>query len=68
MLLLIIESLQYPALYYFQQIQDVVAICSYDTAGSFLLLGCENGSIYYIGKTILSRLTSHKKLNRTCIN
>lgn len=30
------------------QIQDVVAICSYDTAGSFLLLGCENGSIYYI--------------------
>lgn len=30
------------------QIQDVVAISSYDTAGSFLLLGCENGSIYYI--------------------
>lgn len=30
------------------QVQDVVPICSYDTAGSFLLLGCENGSIYYI--------------------
>ena len=32
------------------QIQDVVPISSYDTAGSFLLLGCENGSIYYIGE------------------
>ncbi|KRY09839.1 BTB/POZ domain-containing protein KCTD3 [Trichinella patagoniensis] len=30
------------------QIQDVTPICSYDTAGSFLLLGCSNGSIYYI--------------------
>ncbi|XP_050404253.1 BTB/POZ domain-containing protein KCTD3 isoform X1 [Patella vulgata] len=30
------------------QIQDVVPITSYDTAGSFLLLGCNNGSIYYI--------------------
>ncbi|XP_046371327.1 BTB/POZ domain-containing protein KCTD3-like [Haliotis cracherodii] len=30
------------------QIQDVVPIRSYDTAGSFLLLGCNNGSIYYI--------------------
>ncbi|GFR62246.1 BTB/POZ domain-containing protein KCTD3 [Elysia marginata] len=30
------------------QIQDVVPITSYDTAGSFLLLGCENGKIYYI--------------------
>ncbi|CAL1527593.1 unnamed protein product [Lymnaea stagnalis] len=30
------------------QIQDVVPITSYDTAGSFLLLGCEDGSIYYI--------------------
>lgn len=30
------------------QIQDVVPVSSYDTAGSFLLLGCENGSIYYI--------------------
>uniref|UniRef100_A0A1B6E3M3 BTB/POZ domain-containing protein KCTD3 n=1 Tax=Clastoptera arizonana TaxID=38151 RepID=A0A1B6E3M3_9HEMI len=30
------------------QIQDVVAISSFDTAGSFLLLGCNNGSIYYI--------------------
>lgn len=30
------------------QIQDVVPITSFDTAGSFLLLGCNNGSIYYI--------------------
>ncbi|XP_048585658.1 BTB/POZ domain-containing protein KCTD3 isoform X2 [Nematostella vectensis] len=30
------------------QIQDVVPISSYDKAGSFLLLGCSNGSIYYI--------------------
>uniref|UniRef100_A0A8D3D031 BTB/POZ domain-containing protein KCTD3 n=1 Tax=Scophthalmus maximus TaxID=52904 RepID=A0A8D3D031_SCOMX len=28
--------------------QDVVPISSYDTAGSFLILGCNNGSIYYI--------------------
>nr|XP_045008232.1 BTB/POZ domain-containing protein KCTD3 isoform X2 [Jaculus jaculus] len=30
------------------QVQDVVPITSYDTAGSFLLLGCNNGSVYYI--------------------
>uniref|UniRef100_A0AAX7TCA5 Potassium channel tetramerisation-type BTB domain-containing protein n=1 Tax=Astatotilapia calliptera TaxID=8154 RepID=A0AAX7TCA5_ASTCA len=30
------------------QVQDVVPITSCDTAGSFLLLGCNNGSIYYI--------------------
>ncbi|XP_013402307.1 BTB/POZ domain-containing protein KCTD3 [Lingula anatina] len=30
------------------QIQDVVRITSYDTAGSFLILGGNNGSIYYI--------------------
>uniref|UniRef100_A0A915ICI4 BTB domain-containing protein n=1 Tax=Romanomermis culicivorax TaxID=13658 RepID=A0A915ICI4_ROMCU len=30
------------------QVQDVLPISSYDTAGSFLLLGCTNGSIYYI--------------------
>lgn len=30
------------------QIQDVIPIASFDTAGSFLLLGCNNGSIYYI--------------------
>lgn len=30
------------------QIQDVLPITSFDTAGSFLLLGCSNGSIYYI--------------------
>lgn len=30
------------------QIQDVLPIASFDTAGSFLLLGCTNGSIYYI--------------------
>ena len=32
------------------QLQDVEPICSYDAAGSFLLLGCDNGSIYYIGR------------------
>lgn len=31
------------------QIQDLLPILSFDTAGSFLLLGCNNGSIYYIG-------------------
>ncbi|XP_078720725.1 BTB/POZ domain-containing protein KCTD3-like isoform X1 [Lampetra fluviatilis] len=30
------------------QVQDVVPVTSHDTAGSFLLLGCNNGSIYYI--------------------
>jgi len=30
------------------QVQDVVPITSFDTTGSFLLLGCSNGSIYYI--------------------
>lgn len=30
------------------QVQDVFPISSFDTAGSFLLLGCSNGSIYYI--------------------
>lgn len=38
------------------QVQDVVPITSYDTAGSFLLLGCNNGSIYYIGKRACSAL------------
>ena len=32
------------------QLQEVEPICSYDMAGSFLLLGCTNGSIYYIGE------------------
>lgn len=31
----------------------MVPISSYDTAGSFLILGCNNGSIYYIGKKLL---------------
>lgn len=31
------------------QIQDLLPILSFDHAGSFLLLGCNNGSIYYIG-------------------
>ncbi|KAJ6663618.1 hypothetical protein lerEdw1_009697 [Lerista edwardsae] len=30
------------------QTQDVAPINSYDAAGSFLLLGCNNGSIYYV--------------------
>lgn len=29
----------------------MVPISSYDTAGSFLILGCNNGSIYYIGES-----------------
>lgn len=32
------------------QIQDLLPILSFDHAGSFLLLGCNNGSIYYIGE------------------
>lgn len=32
------------------QIQDLVPVLSFDSAGSFLLLGCNNGSIYYIGE------------------
>ncbi len=32
------------------QIQDVIETSSYDAAGSFLLLGGSNGSIYYVGK------------------
>lgn len=31
------------------QTQDVMPIASFDTAGSILLLGCNNGCIYYIG-------------------
>ena len=31
------------------QTQDLVPVLSFDSAGSFLLLGCNNGSIYYIG-------------------
>jgi hypothetical protein len=31
-------------------VQDIVPIMSFDTAGSFLLLGCGNGAISYIGK------------------
>ncbi|XP_069631505.1 LOW QUALITY PROTEIN: SH3KBP1-binding protein 1 [Haliaeetus albicilla] len=30
------------------QIQDIVPINSYDAAGTFLLLGCNSGSIYYV--------------------
>ncbi|KAM4637332.1 LOW QUALITY PROTEIN: SH3KBP1-binding protein 1-like [Amazona ochrocephala] len=30
------------------QTQDLVPISSYDAAGTFLLLGCSNGSIYYV--------------------
>lgn len=32
------------------QVQEVQPITSYDAAGSFLLLGCSNGSIYYVGE------------------
>jgi hypothetical protein len=37
------------------QVQDLLPILSFDHAGSFLLLGCTNGSIYYIGKCISQR-------------
>ncbi|XP_062033057.1 SH3KBP1-binding protein 1 [Lepus europaeus] len=30
------------------QVQELQPITSYDAAGSFLLLGCNNGSIYYV--------------------
>ncbi|XP_032104627.1 SH3KBP1-binding protein 1 isoform X2 [Sapajus apella] len=30
------------------QVQEIQPITSYDAAGSFLLLGCNNGSIYYV--------------------
>ena len=36
------------------QLQEVEPICSYDMAASFLLLGCTNGSIYYIGRCGMS--------------
>lgn len=38
------------------QIQDLCPILSFDTAGSFLLLGCNNGSIYYIGNEKLNQM------------
>lgn len=41
------------------QIQDVVPILSFDTAGSFLLLGCNNGSIYYIGNLKFIKLNKN---------
>ena len=31
------------------QVQELSPICSYDMAGSYLLLGCSDGNIYYIG-------------------
>lgn len=42
------------------QNQDVVPISSYDTAGSFLILGCNNGSIYYIGESVNLKLFEHE--------
>ncbi|KAB1274802.1 SH3KBP1-binding protein 1 [Camelus dromedarius] len=33
---------------FFPRVQEVQPITSYDAAGSFLLLGCSNGSIYYV--------------------
>lgn len=36
------------------QVQEVQPITSYDAAGSFLLLGCNNGSIYYVGEQQLA--------------
>jgi hypothetical protein len=36
--------------FYILKVQEVIPISSYDTGGTLLLLGCHNGSIYYIGK------------------
>ena len=33
---------------YLWQVQDVTPITSFDVAGTNLLLGCKNGTIYYI--------------------
>lgn len=44
------------------QIQDLCPILSFDTAGSFLLLGCNNGSIYYIGWYYLFSFQCHVDL------
>lgn len=44
------------------QIQDLCPILSFDTAGSFLLLGCNNGSIYYIGKFIFYSFSNYMKI------
>lgn len=43
----------------FVEVQDVVPITSCDTAGSFLLLGCNNGSIYYIGAALCTHTHTH---------
>ena len=50
---------------YLQQIQDVAPVTSYDTAGSFLILGCNNGSIYYIGNYCIMYNT---RLALLCVN
>lgn len=47
------------------QLQEVEAICSYDMAGSFLLLGCTNGSIYYIGEEVTRRDCTGRETGRT---
>ena len=41
------------------QTQDVISITSYDSAGSFLVLGGVNGSINYIGKLVLDDVFPH---------
>ena len=45
------------------QTQDLLPILSFDHAGSFLLLGCNNGSIYYIGMTFHYTIYFDIKLN-----
>jgi len=37
-------------------VQDIVPIMSFDTAGSFLLLGCTSGAISYIGMILIIRI------------
>lgn len=49
------------------QIQDVAPIASFDTAGSFLLLGCNNGSINYIGELFNSIVNIFKTTGTSSI-
>lgn len=50
------------------QLQDVEPICSYDMAASFLLLGCTNGSIYYIGEFSASQCRLQCTCRCTCVH
>ena len=55
--------------FYILKVQEVIPISSYDTGGTLLLLGCHNGSIYYIGKLIqtISSLSIHLLYDQVCV-